>query len=499
MKSAQQAGFSLIELLVSVVIMAEILVGVAILFDSSNRLARSQTHVAELQQSLRVGQSEVVRFARMAGIGGLPITRLDLPAEPTTANTDYDLLGAFPREGYAVSVLNGAADGTLFNSSTGDSVELLEGSDVLILRGVFTTPMYYFDPPVNLVNLIGAGPLAMPIAIDDATVTISNRVRTAGQYWEDYPQDVGALGSRLWDALNSSADVLHQQTALILRDTLNPNHYIVAELDGDTVSAALKPAACGDATSFPDETCLRSITFDLHLNTTAGKPGEAYAELTAGTTLTQGGINLPLPAVPTLQLPQTVGSIGLLEEYRFFVRVEHEVPGDTSTRLTPVLCRARFLPGTDEMIERIDVADNIIDLQIAVGVDANTKGHVGYGVVFDDDSEKDEILFNHAKDTSGVKYLPPMDETADSDAAVTWYDTWEGDGVEFHFLRINTLVQSRAFDSKIQAPALEEIEDFNRGTTETINTTLLGSVTYNDETQYHRRWLQTVVELRNLL
>ena len=48
--------------------MAEILVGVAILFDSSNRLARAQTHVAELQQSLRVGQSEIVRYANSATV-----------------------------------------------------------------------------------------------------------------------------------------------------------------------------------------------------------------------------------------------------------------------------------------------------------------------------------------------------------------------------------------------------------------------------------------------
>ena len=70
-----------------------------------------------------------------------------------------------------------------------------------------------------------------------------------------------------------------------------------------------------------------------------------------------------------------------------------------------------------------------------------------------------------------------------------WYDP----DLEYHFLRINTLVQSRVPSRNIQAPALARIEDFNRGTTLTF-----GSTTYNDETQYHRRWLRTVVELRNL-
>lgn len=515
---SRQAGFSLIELLVSVVIMAEILVGVAILFDSSNRLARSQTHVAELQQSLRVGQSEVVRFARMAGIGGLPITRLQFlphPGEPQDP-PNYDLVGAFPRESYALAVMNNVAAGTTFSSSSPDTVELLEGSDVLILRGVFTTPLYYLDPPLNLEQLWG-DPLAFPLAVDDQPVTISNRVRDAGQYWEDYPQNIDALGARLVDALGSTTG-LHKKVALILRDTLNPNHYVVVELDegSDTGPMGLTPAACGGTSpGFPDETCLRSITFDLHLNLTAGSPGEAYAKLSTGTNLLQGGIDLPLPAAadppaappaPPVQVPTTIGSIGLLEEYRFFIRLENEVPGDAATRLTPVLTRARFLPGTDEMIDRVDIADNVIDLQLAIGADANSKDHPGYGLVLDNGNKEDEVLFNSEDDTkAGNSYQPPdgVDEVAtpvahppDAGAAVSWYDPQ----VEFHFLRINTLVQSRVPDTKIQAPALSPIEDHDRGPTITINAgPPLGTRTYNDETEYHRRWLQTVVELRNLL
>ena len=94
-------------------------------------------------------------------------------------------------------------------------------------------------------------------------------------------------------------------------------------------------------------------------------------------------------------------SIGLLEEYRFFVRAEYEVPGDTDTRLTPVLSRASFLPGTTTRIDRVDIADNVIDLQIAVGIDTDLPGTAGYGEIAENTLASwaaDEVLFNEAGD-----------------------------------------------------------------------------------------------------
>ena len=150
--ASRQAGFSLVELLVTVVILAEVLVGLLIIFDSSSRLARAQTHLAEVQQSLRVGQSEVVRLTRQVGLGGLPITRVNLPdGQPDDSVPVYNLEGTFPRSGYAVSVLNNVPEGTIVEQTDDMPIEagtdeVLPGSDVLILRGVFSTPVYYLDP-----------------------------------------------------------------------------------------------------------------------------------------------------------------------------------------------------------------------------------------------------------------------------------------------------------------------------------------------------------------
>src|SRR5215203_4157044 len=81
------AGFTLIELLISFLLITEILVAALVLFDFNNRVARVQTHVADMQQNLRVGQDEVIRFVRQAGRGGIPGQTMVTPADP--AKADY--------------------------------------------------------------------------------------------------------------------------------------------------------------------------------------------------------------------------------------------------------------------------------------------------------------------------------------------------------------------------------------------------------------------------
>ncbi|MEM7582401.1 MAG: prepilin-type N-terminal cleavage/methylation domain-containing protein [Acidobacteriota bacterium] len=492
----RQAGFSLIELLVSMVIMVEVLIGLLIIFDSSSRLARAQTHLAELQQSLRVGQAEIVRYTRMAGLGGLPVSMINLPTgQPDAASPIYDTFGIFPRSGYAVSVLNNAPEETIVGvvdpmAPNQGSDTVLPGSDVLILRGVFTTPMYYLDPPLDVSGWIASDQFS-------GKVILPERSRISGRTYWDYPQEIDELSDRLKDAKSAS-----QPLALLMRDTLNPNAYVVAAFDfSTTTTAELDPAPCPnvdvhDSTANDDiPQCISfNVVLDPDQDTTTG-PGAGYADLTTGSSLQPGagGTTLTVSAGPPaveIELPSSVGSIGLLEEYRLFVRAEWEVPGDDTTRLTPVLSRARFFPGTDTVIDRVDVADNVLDLQIAIGADTDARGAVGHGEITDDDDNSDEILFNVAGDTTSsgsTNYTSPQGTAT----LPTWYDT----SLEYHYLRINTLVQARFPDLNHRAPLIQPIEDYDRGAAFTVSGK---SYTFNSEVQYHRRWLQTIVELRNL-
>ncbi len=488
----REGGFSLVELLVTVIILAEVLVGLLIIFDSSSRLARAQTHVAELQQSLRVGQSELTRYARMTGLGGLPITPLN-----AEARTRY---GTFPEAGPAVSVFNNVAEKTIVqlldpSAPDNDDDVILPGSDVMILRGVFSTPMFYLDPPLKIDGDWVSNPGDATNEFS-GTVVLPARSRISGRSWWDYPQEISELADRLNDARTDQVPL-----ALLLRDTLNPNAYVVAAFDHATTTVAdLTPSQCPNVevhADLPAEHVPQCIQFNIVLDpdedTTIG-PGQAYADLTAGTGLDSGSQELIVDAGDSfnVSLPTDVGSVGLLEEYRLYVRAEWEVPGSVNTRLTPVLARAEFLPGTNTQIDRVDVADNILDLQIAIGADADSVGATGHGEINEDGGALDEVLFNSVDDTQSDGSIDPSARAGGSTDSRQWTDP----DLQYHFLRINTLVQARFPDLKHRAPQLDFIEDYDRGATFQVEGV---EHTFNDEIQYRRRWLQTVVELRNLI
>lgn len=113
------AGFTLIELLVSLAVTAVLLLAVLATFDFSSRMNRVQMNVADMQQSLRIAQNEVVKLSRMTGRGSLP------------ANI-------------AIRVTNNVAAGTKLVPTEATTL-VMEGTDILRLRGVFTSSLYQID------------------------------------------------------------------------------------------------------------------------------------------------------------------------------------------------------------------------------------------------------------------------------------------------------------------------------------------------------------------
>src|SRR4029077_2488897 len=76
---------------------------------------------------------------------------------------------------------------------------------------------------------------------------------------------------------------------------------------------------------------------------------------------------------------KSVNYVGLLEEYKFYVRNDHINPDDATTQPMPKLARARLFPGTATPAgyaanAHVDVADNILDLQVALGFDTTNAG-----------------------------------------------------------------------------------------------------------------------------
>ena len=128
-RARRACGFSLVELLVGLAVTSMLLLAVVGVFDAGSKVARVETQVSDLQQSLRASHRQITRIIHMAGRGGLPLSRPNTPVF----------------QGPALAVRNAAGEG-------GDNGEIAvgfagspkaeKGSDILIARGVFSTPVY---------------------------------------------------------------------------------------------------------------------------------------------------------------------------------------------------------------------------------------------------------------------------------------------------------------------------------------------------------------------
>lgn len=412
---ARQRGFTLVEVAVSMIVTVIVLLGVLALFDFSNKLTHVQTNISDMQQSLRVAQADAVRLIRMAGRGGLT-------------------LGTLPT-GFAVAVRNNVPDNSHIGG--GATPEIVPGSDVLTIRGTFSTPLYQLQTGGGgSMTLLPAG------APTGGKLQVSNLSPTY------IPQDVAPL---------VEAVTKRRKEALILVSFTDPSVWAVVELDPDNSNV-------GTPTNL-------TIAFKI----TGGTNTAAYSQLSsAGPGVFPAALKNP-------------ASVGLLEEYRFYVRRAYAITGDKKSDLTPKLSRARAYPNTDNVWGddaanwQADIADNIFDLQVALGLDtpandpatpACTTGQIASddlncGIYESADGENDDWMYNGEKNTNPLLF-------ANSD---------------LHYIRLTTLARTDRRDKDYQAPTLVRVED-NKYDTSPFNT--------DTERMYRRRILRTMIDMRNL-
>ena len=416
--SRGQAGFTLAELLVSLLVTTLLLVGVLTALDLNSRVAKVEGNVADMQQSLRIAQNEMVRLVRMAGRGGLLIA--DPVSSPIPNGIALGVRDNVPSNQYML-------DGE-------DNTLILEGTDVLTVRGVFSTPLYQVNPADPAVLTLS--PTNNPTS---GTITIQTPIR-------GIQQDLQPLKDRIQDNIPD---------ALLLVSPLDDSIYAVVQINP------------GGSTFTAD-----SVTLAFEI--TGGTLAAQYQALSPGGTF------------PTAL--RNVIHAGLLEEYRFYVREEHAIAGDDSSDLTPKLSRARFYPGSDQPYRddvtnvRVDVADNILDLQVALGFDSGNGGRMGDddNSIGDDDKvlesangAADDWLFNGESDSPD----DPVWQTNPSPA--------------LQYLRLSTLARTDRRDHDYQAvemPPFIENRAYGVGDKQNERT----------ERMFRRRLLQTVIDLRNL-
>jgi hypothetical protein len=123
-QARRERGLTLVETLITMAVLIAVMVGLYALLDSSNKLAKQETNVAEAQQSVRIGVSEVTRVVRQGRVGGLFIANAILPIENNSAGgvsfTDISGVEHFVRKGTDVIGVRGIISGDKYGVATGD-------------------------------------------------------------------------------------------------------------------------------------------------------------------------------------------------------------------------------------------------------------------------------------------------------------------------------------------------------------------------------------------
>ncbi len=124
--SGGRKGFTLIEVVVALAVFAIFMIGILNLLDTSTRISEVEKALADTQENVRFAAYHLMRTTRMTGGAGMP---------------------------FAVTV-GGAGNwvaGELLSNQSGSvttpygSIDVLDGTDVVTVRGFFEIPPYFVD------------------------------------------------------------------------------------------------------------------------------------------------------------------------------------------------------------------------------------------------------------------------------------------------------------------------------------------------------------------
>ncbi len=428
-RSARRAaGFTVIELTISMLVLTIVLLGMLSLFDFASRLSGVQTNVADMQQSLRITQQDVIRTVRMAGRGPIPLAQAPV--------------------GIAAAVWDQAPAGTRIG---GDGTPLVvPGSDILTVRGVIGSSVYQVNAALDAAFDIQKVPggFTGKVVVEDRTPT-------------SIPQDLAALRNAV---LSGQEDPGKPRERLVLVAAQSTEIWAIAELD------------------------------PLNSTVTATQAELAFTSVPAGDDPVYFDMPSLSPRITDIEKDVTsVAYVGLLEEHRFYVRQIFDVAPNGTQDVAHRFSRARVVPGTDRPWRgrgddaavadpdhpswSMDVADNIMDLQVALAFDSPRGG----GRMTDDgnDTGDDDRIFESA-DGANDDWLFNDTQAVDP---LQWANQ------QLYFIRLTTLARTDRRDAGYQSPELVRLENHD----------LTGS-RFNTRTDrmFRYRPLQTLIDMRNL-
>ncbi len=450
--SSPQAGFSILELVISLLIAVEILIAAAVVFDLHDRMARVQVQITDMQQSLRVAQYDLVRTLRMAGRGGL--------------NTPFTVDAGPPvrLRGGAVEVRNNvlATDDSNQVAIGTDQPRAVPGSDILTIRGCIAGSLYQINPNngvdfqvtgANTADILLSNP--SPLGIPQCLRPLAEQLPSNGGSGLSGPVILGS---------NQDRSLFHVATITG-----------AAEVDGDPMDCA-----AGAAPS----------SLRVSVDTTASTLSPAAFDPAMGVAL-----------------------VCQLEEYRYYAREVEGVIGPDSTPIAqPRLARARMNPGTelpfggDAANLSLDIAEGIFDLQVAFGFDSDFPStDPGTPGAFGDDLDNlgvDDQIFEavafDARDTDDWLYNHPDDDPAAPQWTAHQFPGNTGP-VDLLYVRITLAARTARPDPRYVGGDIDGVDgdafDFVEDNDYDSDPAQVWKQDFNRN--FRRRLLQTVVDMRN--
>lgn len=161
-RRATQAGISLFELLVALLLFTLLVVALLHLFDSSSKITKSESALSEVQENVRLAAYHLQRNARMVGGSQLPLV----------VGSDW----------LAVQIRSNL-DG-VFSDEFAATFQVMPGSDVLTLRGFFERRPCFVDP-----SLTADGPLGADVVFTSSggTIRVRPQVGAGEQELDRFP------------------------------------------------------------------------------------------------------------------------------------------------------------------------------------------------------------------------------------------------------------------------------------------------------------------------
>ncbi len=472
---SDQGGFSFIEMIVVVALLAFAMLGILAVFDASARINKNEQQLADAQGSVRYGIYQMTRAVRMAGSGGLYVTQAVLN------HKDPQLAG--------INVTNSAEANSYDNVETGTTVTGLTagethpvrpGTDMIEIRGVINSPMVSFDE-TNQAAGNGCGPCTATQALNVKSIAGSALL---GRHYND-------------DATNRpqfAAIDAYTATA-----ATNPMFVIVSQND-DIHNGCSQPTPTNPtpAPVYPQP------TYNVGLLSTATTLGgsQTFGNVNFGSATAQEFNNEFPSAGGTSAVPLTswLRHAGILDDLVFFI--------DNGDPDHPALAQ-----GTrrGDKFDVVTLADDVEDMQVAYGVDTNNDNIVGRLIAANPPTDPDTNVSNQAGQDEWVPNVPGADNPVTLTSAVYQATNFvatpagppSGHCVRLHGVMITLVAKSKDSDptyGRGQPPLALGLRVMNSPVT--INSPYPDTAQYGippgTSPRFYRRRVQTLkINLRN--